>query len=389
MALRHYGLALTGLRSAFATGTTNLESIALASMILACAEIMTQHEENALNHFLGAVQIVYNTSARADGRELSSEITSIKDELVKVDILIGSYGLTQTPQIARFEGYGGNEPSDHVFREPHLASNAAMHCLYRSRQFIDAASKVRYVYPGWKDHDSALCDAQLAMVAQCQTVRDGLAGLAERLQAECASMKPSPKDDEVLADIYGLRTQITTTLIFVLCIHDPFQTVYDEHYALFQSIISDAAASSRLRRRARASALKRFSTRPGVVSPLFFVSMKSRDSSIRSLAMTVLKEQGREGPCDGHIMAAIGARIAALESPQVTQSDGEQVQACDVLEEMRIHGHGVYPERVASDGRRVLDIEFSRPNPPLAQGWGTLDYADLKNWIIWRETVEI
>jgi hypothetical protein len=358
-------------------------------MILSCAEIMTQHEENALNHFLGAVQIVYKTSAQADGKEPSTEISTIKDELVKVDILIGSYGLAQTPQIARFEGYGGNEPSDHVFREPHLASNAAMHCLYRSRQFIDAASKVRYVYPGWKDRDSAMCDAQSAMAAQCHTIRDGLAGLAERLQAESAAAKSSPKDDEVLADIYGLRTQITTTVIFVLCIHDPFQTAYDEQHALFQSIISDAAASSRLRRRARASALKRFSTRPGVVSPLFFVSMKCRDPSIRSLATTMLKEQGREGPSDGHIMAAIGARIAEMESPQPTGREGESLRACDVLEGLRIHGHGVYPGRPMSVGRRVLDVEFSRPNPPLAQGWGTLDYTDMSNWIVWKEPVEL
>lgn len=385
--LRHYGTALSQLRAAFASKTTSLECVALASMILACAEIMTQQNENALSHFHGAVHIVQDLEAQANGKVPSAEVLTLKDELVQVDIQIGSYGLSQTPQIAHFDGYGAEEASD-AFREPRLASEAALRCLYRTRQYIEVTSKVRYTYPGWKDRDSAMCEAQAAMAAQCQTVMDGLAALAEQLQSTSASASGnSPaRDDEALADLYGLRTQVATTLVFILCIHDPFETSYDDHLALFQSIIKDAAASSRLRRRAnaKAHALKRFSTRPGVISPLFFTTMKCRDPSVRSLAIAMLKEQGREGPSDGQIMAAIGAQIAALESPESMSASGEPK-----AERLRVHGHGVFPGGTTGVSHRVLEVEFSRPSPPLEQGWGRVDYTNLDNWVIWREPVQI
>lgn len=53
----YYGSALAKLRSDFDDTTARPESLALASMILACVEILSQHERNALTHFLGAVQI--------------------------------------------------------------------------------------------------------------------------------------------------------------------------------------------------------------------------------------------------------------------------------------------------------------------------------------------
>ncbi|KAK0383011.1 hypothetical protein NLU13_8927 [Sarocladium strictum] len=389
-AWRHYGSALARLRAALSTGSDKLEAVALASMILACAEIMSQHEENALNHFLGAIQIVYkSTSLLPGGRAPSTEISCIKDELVKVDILIGGYGLAQTPQIARFEGYGiNNEPEEYIFQEPHSATNAAMRCLYRSRHIIDAAARLRHKYPSWRDHDAAMCKAQSDLAVECQSILDGLASLAAKLQTEASWESSSARKDdrEVLADIYGLRTQLTATLIFVLCIHDPFETLYDEYIELFQTIVSDAAASSRLRRLTKANALKRFSTRPGVIAPLFIVCMKCRDPSLRSLAGSMLREQGREGPSDGHIAAAIGARVTELESPDEFPTPKS---AGDVPSENRIFGHGVFPERLTDDGRRVVDVEFSRARVPLAQGWGAVDYADLSNWVVWKEPIEI
>ena len=388
-AWNYYGSALARLQSDFDNETAGPESLALASVILACVEILSQHDENALTHFLGAVQILNMAYQRSQSSPYSDILSTIKDELVKINILIGSYALSQTPQFMYLELQEASAGDD-VFHEPELAMNAAMLCLHRSYRFIELAAQLRYTYPSWKEHDLIMCKGQSDAVAQCRSVLDGLAALSTRLQAQCSSETSTPGDLETLAGIYATRTQLTSTLIFILGVHNPFEMRYDEHHDQFRSIVSDAAASARLRQRTKSSAFKRFSIRSGIVSPLFFVSMKCRDPSLRVLATTMLNEQGREGPADGHIMAAVGARLAALEtSASVPSSLGAPLAACDVLEEQRFHGYEVRPQKLNDERCRVVEVVFSRPKTPLVQGWGHVDYSSLDNWIFWTESVDI
>ncbi|KAH6880620.1 hypothetical protein B0T10DRAFT_141865 [Thelonectria olida] len=389
-AWRYYGSALARLQFDVHNVSAGPESLALASIILACAEILSQHEENALAHFLGAVQILTKTYPRRQGASSADILSTIKSELVKIDLLIGSYGLAQTPQFMHLEFHEAAARDD-AFREPELAINAAMLCLHRSHQFIASAAQLRYTYPSWREHNPTMCKSQFDAATECCSILDGLAAHATRLQAQYSSATSTLRDSEILAEIYAIRTQLTSALICILCVHNPFQSAYDEHEDRFRSIVSDAAASSRLRRRTnKASAFKRFTTRLGIVSPLFIVSMRCRDPSLRALATTMLNEQGREGPTDGHIMAAIGARLAVMETCAcVPCAPGVPLAVCNVLERQRVHGYGVSPPRATGEGNRVVDVEFSRPKTPLAQGWGHLDYASLDNWIIWSEPIDI
>jgi hypothetical protein len=385
---RYYGSALARLQADLDNGTAGPESLALASMILACVEILSQHEQNSFTHFLGAIQILTRTHPRQ--RTSSADMLSkLKDELVKMNLSIGSYALSQTPAVMHLEFQEPTAGHD-TFREPELAINAAMLCLHRSYQFIASAAQLRYTYPSWKEHGPIMCQGQSDAVAECRSVLDGLTALATRLQAQYSAATPALQDSETLAEIYAMRAQLTSTIIFLLCVDSPFQTAYDEHQDRFQSIVSDAAASARLRRRTKPSAFNRFSTRPGIVGPLFIVAMKCRDPGLRALAITMLNEQGREGPTDGQIMAAIGVRLDALETAaSVLASPGAPLAACDGLEGQRVHGYGVRPPRLNGEGRRVVDVEFSRPKVPLVQGWGHVDYACLDNWIFWTEPIDI
>jgi len=388
-AWRQYGSALAKLRVDFNSGNAGPESLALASMVLACAEILSQHEQNAFAHFLGAVQILTPTSQRREGGPGASFdiLNTIRRELVSFEVLIGSYAMSQTPAFMHLEPQGP-VVDDHVLREPELAVDTAMLCLHRCYQFIQSTAQLRYKYPSWKGDDPATCNAQSDAVAQCRSMLDGLAEHTTRLQAHSATETSALGHSETLGEIYALRAQLTSTLVYLQCIDNPFQAGYDEHQLHFRNIVSDAAASARLSRRIKLGALKRFSTRPGVVSPLFFVSMRCRDPSLRALATTMLGEQDREGPTDGRIMAAIGARLATLEtSASVASFSSVPLAACNVLEEHRVHGYGVSPPRWNSEGRRVVDVQFSRPKVPLSQGWGHRDYLSLENWILWSETI--
>ena len=130
--------------------------------------------------------------------------------------------------------------------------------------------------------------------------------------------------------------------------------------------------------------------RPGIVNSLFIVSDKCRDPPLRTLATKMLNEQSREGPTDGRIMAAIAARLAALEAcVDVLSSPGAPLAACDVPEGQRIHGYGVSPPTSNGEGGRVVDVEFTRPDPPLLQGWGHVDYSSRDNWIFWTEPIDV
>ncbi|KAM0425841.1 hypothetical protein ACHAPT_008779 [Fusarium lateritium] len=388
-AWQYYGSALAKLQSGFNNGTVGSESLALASMLLACVEILSQHEENAYAHFLGAVQILTKAHQHRQGTPSVEILSAIKDELVKLDLSIGSYALSQTPQVMHLECQQVTAKDD-AFSEPELAINAALYCLHQSYQFIESAARLRYTYPSWKEHDPIMCKGQSDAVTQCRSVLDGLTALTTRLQAQYSSATSTPRDSETLAEIYAIRTQLTSTIIFLQCVHDPFQTGYDEHQDQFRSIVSDAAASTRLRRRTKPGVFSRFSTRPGIVGPLFIVSMKCRDPPLRALATTMLNEQGREGPTDGKILAAIGARLAALEtSASAPSSPGAPLAACDILEGQRIHGYGVSPPRLNDEGRCVVDVLFSQPKVTLVQGWGHVDYVCLDNWVFWSEPIEI
>ncbi|GKZ49052.1 hypothetical protein AbraIFM66951_001305 [Aspergillus brasiliensis] len=389
----YYGAALAKLRLDYHNESVGPESLALASMILACVEILSQHEQNAFTHFLGAVQILTKPEQHRRGISSPDILSTIKGALVKLNLLIGSYGLSQTPQYMYLEFPGAaaeQAAGDDAFHEPELAIDAAMHCLYRSYQFIESASHMRYTYPSWKEQNTIMSKAQFEAAAQCSLIFDNLAPLVTKLQARCSSVTPAPRDLEMLAEIYAIRTQLTSALVFILCAHSPYETAYDEHHDRFRSIISDAAASARLRRRSKLSAFKHFSTRSGIISPLFIVSIKCRDPSLRALATTVLIEQSREGPADGQILAAIGARIAVLEtSGSVPSSPSAPLTSCDISEAQRVYGYSVPHSSFNEEGRRVVNVIFQRPNPPLLQGWGHVDYSCKDGWIYWSEPIKI
>jgi hypothetical protein len=192
-------------------------------MILAYVEILSQHEQNAFAHFLGAVQILTKAYQRRQGATSADILSIMKDALVKMNLLIGSYALSQTPQFMYLE-FQEVAARDDAFREPELAINATMLCLPRSYQFIESAARLRYTYPSWKEHDPIMCKSQSDAVTQCRSVLDGLAALATRLQAQYSSATSTLRDSETLAEIYAIRTQLTSTIIFILYVHNPYET---------------------------------------------------------------------------------------------------------------------------------------------------------------------
>lgn len=387
-AWRYYGSALKSLKSDFVNQIVGPESLALSSMILACVEILSQHEQNAFSHFLGAVHILTEGSP---GQSVPSTdtLSIVKDALVNFNIIIASYGLSRTPQLMYLEFQDTDTKGD-ALHEPKFAINAAMLCLYQSYAFIHSAAPLRYKHPSWKELDAIMSRSQAEAADHCRSSLRNLDALAKALQTHPSHQTSTDQASETLADIYALRTQITSALIVILCVHSPYETAYDDHGDLFQSIVSDAAASARFRRRIKASPFRRFFMRPGIVSPLFIVGMKCRDPPLRALAISLLSEQIREGPADGCILAAIGTRLATIEiSASLPLSPDAPITASKIHEVHRVYGYMVPHPRFDDDGHRVVDVVFLRPDPPIAQGLGLVDYSREEDWTYWTESIKI
>jgi hypothetical protein len=389
-----YGTALAKLQTDMENESAGPDSLALASMLLACAEILSQHEWSSFRHFLGAVEILTKSQEGRQQRETSDALQTIKGELVRTDILVGSYAMSATPVPMHLD-FQGADLGLEASSKADQAINSALLCLHRSYQFIDSAAQLRYRHPSWEEHDAVMRKGRSDALDECHAILDSLTALVPSLQAQQSSTAATRHDAEALADVYAMRAQTTATTIYLLCIHTPYQTAYDAHLGLFRNIVSDAAASARLRSKSRANAFKRFSLRPGIVTPLFIVAEKCRDPPLRALAAAMLRDQGREGPTDGRIMAAVAVRLAALETAEsIPSSPGAALVASDVLEEQRLHGYGLSPVRVSpiranGKGGRVVDVTFSRLKVPLPQGWGRVKYDGMDNWTLWTEPIEI
>lgn len=133
--------------------------------------------------------------------------SEIRGELVRINLLIGSYALSQTPAAMHLE-FQDSSAGEKSLREPELAINAAMLCLHRAYRFIESAARLRYKYPSWKEHDPIMCKGQFDEVAQCRSVLDALKTLSARLQSHYLPATSTLRDTETLAEIYAMRTQL-------------------------------------------------------------------------------------------------------------------------------------------------------------------------------------
>lgn len=379
-----YGSALRLLQSDLNGKVVSSEPLAITSLILACVEILGQHEQNALAHLLGAARIL-DTNCRGRSTRYPGILGIIEQELFNVDILVANYNMSQPPVRMCHESHGLSTAGD-AFSKPETALRASILSLHSAYGFIARAAPLRYKSPSWIEHDSSMSLYRTTTLASLRAILDGLVRLTVKLRAKKNAAAAS-SGAQTLAEIYALICQVTSALIFILSIHSPYETIYDEHQHLFQSIISNAAASARLKRSSKPSVFNRFSARLGIIGPLSLVSMKARDPRLRTLAISMLNELGREGPADGPTMAAIGARLAAIEESASRSELGPQLTASDIHEEQRVHGIALKSPPVSEVGRRFLHVEFSMPNPPLLEGWTKADYSNQSSWRYLSDTI--
>ncbi|KAG9256934.1 uncharacterized protein F5Z01DRAFT_748510 [Emericellopsis atlantica] len=390
--LNYYGSALRQLQASVDDGSATPESCAVASLMLSGVEILSQHEANSFMHFLGACQILDTKRQGSSSPTASGVLEVVEEELVLIGVAVGGYTMSQTPAFMHLEPQHTHAADDDdAFSRTGSAIKASAYALHRAYNFIGRSGGPKHRYSDYAQRDPMFLRDQADVLAKLGAVCGSLETLTERLEARLSTKAESACETAMdLAEVYALRSQVTTTLIFLLCMHSPFESAHDTHRTLFQSIISNAAASIHTKDRIKSSTFSRFTCRPGVLGPLFIVSTKCRDPSLRRLATSMLKEQGREGPADGRTMAVISARLTQLEESAEPKTGPHFPRvAADIQERYRIHGYSVDGPQLIKDNKRVIRVSFSMPCPPLQEGWGSVDYAKVENWSFRSEDLEL
>uniref|UniRef100_A0A0D2Y9Y6 Uncharacterized protein n=1 Tax=Fusarium oxysporum (strain Fo5176) TaxID=660025 RepID=A0A0D2Y9Y6_FUSOF len=121
-------------------------------------------------------------------------------------------------------------------------------------------------------------------------------------------------------------------------------TAYDNYALEFQEIIASAKAVLDIRSGGKSSnSLPLFTPEMGIIQPLFFATLKYRNSFWREQALKLLRKSGREGPWCGAIEAQILDVVIAAEESTLDKlsSNFDEPQpsmpSTDVPEDQRVH----------------------------------------------------
>ncbi|KAF5715485.1 transcriptional regulatory moc3 [Fusarium globosum] len=208
---------------------------------------------------------------------------------------------------------------------------ALYHVLHASYRFISSALPYKYAHPAQIPSDL------LIEQGRCQgNLQKWL--LTNQLDPQYSIS--DPQNEQLLV----LRMQCYAALIYVSNTLQPFETAFDNHALEFQEIIASAKAVLDIRSSDKSSnSLPMFTPEMGIIQPLFFATLKYRNSFWRRQALDLLKKSGREGPWCGAIEAqilevVIAAEENTLDSLSSTFSESRMSSpSTDIPEIQRVH----------------------------------------------------
>lgn len=374
-----YTDALRKIQSDMLDPSVGADCLAMASMILACVEIINQHHINAQTHFNGAVRCI---SLAKEG-QLINDVTFMKQierELMIVDVEIARYRWSAPEMVLGHDTVEFHLPTKLCNNEEALSISIAV--LHETYEYMRPWIELRY-----KPQNSTLrqedSDRHSQVLNQLSDLYEALTEFSRNLQKHRPDTHSG--NDKSLAEIHAICAQVIITRILVLVIFSPFETEYDQHLGLFRIVLKHSAASIRLHSLKRSREFSHFTPRPGVIDCLFKIVIKCRDPSTRRQALLCLRNQGREGPADGRVAEAMGRRLIELEEEYSTTLPGNVMNANDIPEIGRVHGFDI--RGLKKQRARLVAIEtvFIRPFLSLDVDLSLTNMDDETNW---HHTVE-
>jgi hypothetical protein len=318
---RHYYQALRLVQNEVSVLRNGALPCVVACLLMAFTETLQQRSDRGYMHLQGALAVMAT-------RGNSSSMSPIDDDglstlFEKLNLHSATYATSLDVPYA-----AGSNDSTLVSMSPDRALYRILHVCYR---FISTALPYKYAHPTQIPSDLLIEQGRL---------RGNLQQWLSSNQLDPQQTISDPKNEQLLV----LRMQCYTALIYVSNALQPFESAYDDYALEFQEIIASAKAVLDIRDRGKATnSLPLFTPEMGIIQPLFFATLKYRNSFWRKRALSLLRKGGREGPWCGAIEAQILDVVIAAEentldklSSNVDESQ-PSMPSTDVPEHQRVH----------------------------------------------------
>ncbi|KAF5687111.1 transcriptional regulatory moc3 [Fusarium circinatum] len=318
---RHYHRALRLVQNEVSHLHNGTFPCAVACLLMGFAEALQQRSDRGYMHLQGALAVM--ATCGNSGAKSPMDDGGLATLFEKLNLHSVTYATSlDIPLTGEV-----NKPSSDLM-SPDRALYSILHTSYR---FISSALPYKYAHPTQIPSD---------LLIEQGRCRGNLQQWLSSKQLNPRLSISDPQNEQLLV----LRMQCYTAFIYVSNALQPFETVYD-HYALeFQEIIASAKAVLDIRSSDEASSsLPLFTPEMGIIQPLFFATLKYRNSFWRKQALNLLGKSGREGPWCGDIEAQILEVVIAAEENTFdhlssTLDESQQTMPyTDVPEHQRVH----------------------------------------------------
>ncbi|KAF5983438.1 transcriptional regulatory protein moc3 [Fusarium bulbicola] len=318
---RHYHGALRLVQNEVSDLRNGSFPCAVACLLMGFAEALQQRSDRGYMHLQGALAVM---AARENiGAKSLMDDGGLATLFEKLNLHSVTYATSLDIPFT-----GGSSKASLALVSPDLAIYSILHASYR---FISSALPCKYAHP------TQISSDLLIEQGRC---RGNLQQWLSFNQLNPQLSISDPQNEQLLV----LRMQCYTALIYVSNALQPFEAEYD-HYALeFEEIIESGKVVLDIRSSDEASnSLPLFAPEMGIIQPLFFATLKYRNSFWRKQALNLLRKSGREGPWCGDIEAQILEVVIAAEENTFdnlssTPDESQQsMPSTDVPEHQRVH----------------------------------------------------
>ncbi|KAF5684617.1 transcriptional regulatory moc3 [Fusarium denticulatum] len=318
---RHYHQALRLVQNELSDLGNGALPCMIACLLMAFTETLQQRSDRGYMHLQGALAVMGARGIRCTKTPIDDDELAILFE--KLNLHSVTYATSLDIPLT-----GKSNRLSMALMSPDQALYSILHASYH---FISSALPYKYAYL------TSIPSDLLMEQGRCR------GNLQQWLSSNLLNPQLSisdPQNEQLLV----LRMQCYTAFIYVSNALQPFEAAYD-HYALeFQEIIASAKAVLDIRSGDKASnSLPLFTPEMGIIQPLFFATLKYRNSFWRKQALNLLRKSGREGPWCGDIEAQILEVVITAEENTLdslsSNLDGSQqsMPSTDVPEHQRVH----------------------------------------------------
>jgi hypothetical protein len=291
---------------------------------------------------------------------------------VHVDIQAASYALGLPPRLPPVASPNTHTCRTWRFSDLELEVLRIIHSSYAARVMM---LDYKYIPHDCVPHH--LVFAQARYIAELQRLLTVLDDVVEGY-----SMASSPSL-LLLRSALILRCQVNSCMIYLSTAINAHERGYDEYAVVFEQIIEDSKSVQGYLPD-RTVNIPSVLLSLGLLQPLFFTAMKFRDPKLRRATITMLRKGGREGPWEGKLLAAVATRAVEVEESTV---GGTPSSARDIVEKSRLHGVTVQVEEAGVLTKPYVRLGFSLCRDVNHMVTEEDGWEDLRNWIMWDETM--